>query len=109
MPFLEDVRHHIERIGPYGSLLVLALPIAIIEPLKLVSVFVFGGGHWITGTAVLVCAYALSLFVVERLFNIVKPKLLELPWFAAIWSRFVAVRRWAWIRLRTSLMPVAGS
>ena len=37
-------------------------------------------------------AYAGSLFVTERLFRVLKPKLLTLPWFARIWSWFVTAR-----------------
>jgi hypothetical protein len=70
----------------------LAVPLAIVEPLKLVALFVVGDGHFITGVFVLLCAYAVSLFVTERLFMIVKPKLFTLPWFAKIWSWFVAIR-----------------
>src|ERR1700730_14993452 len=84
--------HSPDRLGPYQSLLVLAVPLAIVEPLKLVALFVVGDGHFITGVFVLVCAYAGSLFVTERLFNIVKPKLLTLPCFAKIWNWFVAIR-----------------
>ena len=65
---------------------------AIIEPLKLVAVVIAGSGHWITGTIAIGCAYALSLLVIERLFLIVKPKLLTLPWFAACWNWFVGAR-----------------
>jgi hypothetical protein len=34
--------------------------------------------------------------LIERLFKLVKPKLLTLPWFARLWSRFVMVRRKFW-------------
>jgi len=30
--------------------------------------------------------------LVERLFKLVKPKLLTLPWFARLWNWFVALR-----------------
>lgn len=86
------IRRAIEDLGPYASLCLLAVPLAIVEPLKLAAVVIAGSGHWITGTLAIVCAYALSLLVVERLFLIVKPKLLTLPWFAACWNRFVAAR-----------------
>jgi hypothetical protein len=45
---------------------------------------------------VMVFAYGVSLFVTHRLFAVVKPKLLALPWFARAWTRFVAVRDKAW-------------
>src|SRR3979409_2417696 len=78
-------RRYIERLGPYPSLFLLAVPLAIIEPLKLVAVVIFGSGHWLTGTLVMLGSYALGLFFVERLFKLVKRKLLTLPWFARAW------------------------
>jgi hypothetical protein len=64
----------------------------MIEPLKFVAVAIAGEGHWITGTAMIVVAYAGSLFVVERLFRIVKPKLMTLSWFAKLWAKVLIAR-----------------
>jgi hypothetical protein len=86
------VRAAIERLPPYPSLLVLAVPLAVVEPLKLGALLILGDGHLMTGTAAIVCAYAVSLFVTERVFVVVKPKLLELSWFAILWKWFVAAR-----------------
>jgi hypothetical protein len=86
------LRRIIEGLGPYQSLVLLAIPTALVEPLKLVAVAVAGDGHWITGTVMIVAAYAASFLVVERLFRIVKPKLLMLPWFARLWAWFIVVR-----------------
>ena len=86
------IRHWVQGLGPYASLAVVAVPLAIVEPLKLVAAVVAGSGHWLTGTITIGCAYLVSLFFVERLFVIAKPKLLTLPWFAAGWNWFVAVR-----------------
>ena len=41
----------LNRLGPYQSLLILAVPLAIVEPLKLVALFVVGGGHFIAGSS----------------------------------------------------------
>lgn len=87
-----SIRKSIERLGPYPSLFLLAVPAVTVEPLKLVAIAVAGKGHWIGGTAMIVACYAVSLLVVERLFLIVKPKLLTIPWFARIWRRFTWVR-----------------
>jgi hypothetical protein len=76
--------------GPYQSLLL--IPTSLVEPLKLIAVAVAGEGHWITRTVMIVVAYAASLLLVERLFMIVKPKLLTLPWFARLWDWLVALR-----------------
>jgi hypothetical protein len=86
------VHRFLNRLGPYQSLLILAIPLAIVEPLKLVALFVFGEGHFVTGVLVMICAYAGSLFITERLFVVLKPKLLALQWFAFAWRWFVTVR-----------------
>ncbi|SHI08344.1 hypothetical protein SAMN05443248_8034 [Bradyrhizobium erythrophlei] len=77
---------------PISPLALLLVPTGLVEPLKLVAVAVAGDGHWITGTVMIGAAYAASLLLVDRLFVMVKPKLLTLPWFARLWRWFVAVR-----------------
>jgi hypothetical protein len=86
-------RRAVDRLGPYQSLALLAIPLSIVEPLKLAAVAVAGHGHWLTGTGMILVAYTASIFLVERLFVMVKPKLLKLDWFAKTWIRFVALRR----------------
>ena len=101
-----SILRFLNRLGPYQSLLILAVPLAIVEPLKLVALFVAGGGHYIAGLLVMICAYGGSLFITERLLIVLKPKLLTLTWFAVAWQWFVTVRdklvywlRQAWKRL----------
>nr|WP_246709468.1 hypothetical protein [Bradyrhizobium sp. 6(2017)] len=109
------LRRTIEGLRPYPSLLLLAVPTATVEPLKLAAVAVAGKGHWIAGTAMIVACYAFSLLVVEQLFVIVKPKLLMIPWFAKLWEGFVFVRTRVWRILKTSIglrsdrRPIASS
>jgi hypothetical protein len=100
MRLLRLPRRQIERLGPYPSLLLVAVPLAVVEPLKVAIIFFAGSGHWITGTIAMICAYAVSLFVTHRLFRIVRPKLLRLPWFAAFWTWLTTTRRqvFAWLR-----------
>ncbi len=93
--FLPRLRRSVERLGPYQSLVLLLIPTGVVEPLKLVAVALAGEGHWVTGTVMIVIAYAASILLVERLFKIVKPKLLTLPWFAWLWARFIVFRGWA--------------
>jgi hypothetical protein len=95
----------VRSLGPYQSLTLLLVPIGIVEPLKLVAVVVAGEGHWLAGTAMVAGAYAVSILVIERLFRLVKPKLLTLDWFARLWTRFVGLRH----RLARWLIPSPAS
>jgi hypothetical protein len=101
------LRHWIERLGPYQSLLLLTIPASIVEPLKLAAVAIAGSGRWITGTITILCAYAASLFCIERLFRMVKPKLLTLPWFTRVWNWLLVLRRRTleWSRRLISARP----
>jgi hypothetical protein len=92
MHYLRDIRRRIERLGPYPSLFLLVVPLAVVEPLKLVTLYVADKGHWKIGLCALLCAYAISLLLTHGLFKVVKPKLLTLPWFATIWTWFAATR-----------------
>jgi hypothetical protein len=78
------------------------VPLLLAEPLKLVALVLAGKGHWISGTGILIAAYAVSLLFVERLFKVLKPKLLTLNWFAKSWTWATAIREgaWAWLRWR---------
>ena len=92
MTFLAKWRRRIQQISPYLSLMVLLVPLLLVEPLKIAALFVAGKGHWITGTGILVGAYIVSLFFVERLFRVVKRKLLTLPWLAKLWRWYETAR-----------------
>jgi hypothetical protein len=78
MTFLARTRRRLQKMTPYLSLVLLLVPLLLVEPLKLVAVFVAGEGHWLTGTGMLIGAYTASLLFVERLFRVVKPKLMTL-------------------------------
>jgi hypothetical protein len=107
MWFPQRLRRSIERLGPYPSLVLVAVPLAIVEPLKLAIIFVAGSGHWVTGSIAMVCVYALDILVVERLFRIAKPKLLLIPWFAMIWEWFAATwdKGRGWLRAAARYLP----
>jgi hypothetical protein len=79
-------RRQIQRLGPYQALILVLIPGMLVEPLKIVAVWVAGEGHWLTGTAMIVAAYAASLLAIERLFRVTKPKLMTLNRFPRLWT-----------------------
>ena len=102
---LQILRVGIENLGPYPSLILLLVPVLIVEPLKIVALAIIDAGRPGLGIVVLLVAQGLSLLVVERLFEVVKPKVLTLRWFAVSWAWFTSLRdrllawyrsTWAW-------------
>ena len=91
-------RRRVQQLGPYQSLLLLLVPLGMIEPLKIVAVVVAGKGHWLSGAVTIAAAYGMSLLITERLFRLVKPKLMMLDWFAAIWVKASSLWSILWNR-----------
>jgi hypothetical protein len=89
---MQLARRWLEARGPYQSLAILAVPLMIVEPAKLAALAIFGEGHWLVGALVMLTAYALSICVIERIFRIVKPKLMTLGWFAKVWAWLTSAR-----------------
>jgi hypothetical protein len=86
------LRAILESLTPYQALVLLAVPFLILEPLKILALVVIAGGHVVTGTALLVGLHGLSLLSTERLFSVVKPKLLTIRWFNHLWGFIVLIR-----------------
>jgi hypothetical protein len=86
-------RQYVKTLGPYTCLLLLAVPTAVVEPLKVVGFFTIGTGHPFTGLAIMTCAYLVSAIVLSRLFNLVHPRLLTLSWFKTGWRWYVRKRQ----------------
>jgi len=92
-------RRKLQRLGPYQSLALLCVPLLIVEPLKIAGVAFAGFGHWTGGACMIIGAYALGLLVLDRLFRVVKSKLLTMRWFALIATAWegLRVRAGAWL------------
>ena len=102
MTALAGLRRQIQKLSPYQSLVLIFLPFLLVEPMKLVALVVAGKGHWLTGTGMIIGAYAVSLLLLERMFRVVKPKLLLIRWFAAGWSWMVKLKARYFRRVRTA-------
>lgn len=72
----------IAGLGPYPSLVLVLVPLALLEPAKPVGAWLFATGRPVAGAAVIGGAELVKITLVERLFHIAKPKLLTIGWFA---------------------------
>lgn len=100
LPVFERLADALRRVPPYPALALFLVPFAILEPLKLVTLWWAATGHVVSGTVGLLIAHGLTVLIPERLFSVLKPTLLTLPWFAALWTRITTTRDriLAWVR-----------
>jgi hypothetical protein len=90
---LQQFKKWLRTLTPYQSLFVVSLPLLIIEPLKIFALIFAGRGHWLAGATIMIGMYGVSIFLVDRLFHVVKPQLLRLKWFATLWQKWIAFRK----------------
>jgi hypothetical protein len=102
MTLVALARRKIQQFGPYKSLALLFVPLLIVEPLKFAGLAFAGLGHWVGGACMIIGAYAAGFLFVDRLFRVVKSKLLTMKWFAALAATWNGVRSRAgdWIDFR---------
>jgi hypothetical protein len=89
---VQRVEAAVARLPAYGLLTLFLVPLAIIEPLKIYGLFLFGQGRILSGIMVFVVAKVVGLGLAERLFAIGRDKLLSIPWFAICHRWLLAVR-----------------
>lgn len=90
----------IAGLPPYGALVALGIPTAILVPAKLFGVYLLALGHVISAITVLGMAKLASTALIARIFILTKPALMQIGWFQRTYELFVPWQQalFAWIR-----------
>ena len=71
----------IEHLPPAATLLVFLVPVILLLPVKFVGLWMLAHGSWLGAMATLGFAKVVSMGVTAFIFDVTRPKLLQLPWF----------------------------
>jgi hypothetical protein len=85
----------IERLPPAATVAVFLLPMSLVLPLKLAGVWLLSRGVWLGALAVLIVAKVVSVGLTAFIFQVTRPKLLQLAWFRWIYERVMTGLAWA--------------
>jgi len=85
----------VERLPPYPTLLVFLVPILLLLPLKFVGLWLLAHHHWIGALALMGLAKLIGLGITAFIFDLTRPKLLQLPWFRWLYERVLLWLAWA--------------
>lgn len=80
------IEQHIAALPPYWAFLAFILPSAIFIPAKLLGVHAIAAGHWLVGGAIFLIAKIAGLALFSRIFNLTRPALMQLAWFARFYA-----------------------
>jgi len=108
LPVLRHLEAAIARLPPWAALAALVLPLLVFVPAKLVAVWLIGSGRPGRGVVALLAAKMIGTAVIARIFALTRPALLQLPWFAALYARWITWKEVWLARVRASWAWRAG-
>lgn len=80
------VETHIAGLPPRWALLTFLLPSLILIPAKLIGLHALASGHWLLGSTIFIAAKLLGMALFSRIFNLTRPALMQLGWFARLYA-----------------------
>jgi hypothetical protein len=92
MRFVHAVESRIAALPPRWAFFTFLLPSLILIPAKLIGLHAIASGHWLLGSAVFVLAKLLGMAFFSRIFNLTRPALMQLVWFARLYAAVMHYR-----------------
>ncbi len=84
--FVHAVEKHIATLPPRWALFAFLLPTVTLIPAKLIGLHAIATGHWLIGSGVFLLAKLLGMALFSRIFNLTRPALMQLKWFARFYA-----------------------
>jgi len=91
----ERIAAWIEHLPPTATLVVFIVPVVLLLPLKFLGLWMLAHGYWLGAVGVLALAKMVSLGVTAFIFDLTRPKLLQLAWFRWLYERVMVWLVWA--------------
>lgn len=85
----------IGKLPPAATLVVFALPGVLLFPFKLLGLWLLAQGHWLSAIVLFTLAKLVGLGFAAFVFDVTRPKLLEIAWFRVVYDHVIAWRDWA--------------
>jgi hypothetical protein len=92
----------VDTLSPAMTLIVFAVPIITLFPLKLVGLWLLANEYWAGAVGTILFAKFLGVGVTAFVFDVTKPKLLQMGWFRKLYDIISNLRR----RARVLVEPV---
>ena len=90
--FKQWLADRIDTLSPAMTLIVFIVPVIPLFPLKLVGFWLLMHEYWLSAVLTIVFAKFLGLGVAAFIFDVTRPKLLEMAWFEKLYDFVIALR-----------------
>src|SRR5258705_1634287 len=84
--FKQWLADRIDTLSPAMTLVVFIVPVIPLFPLKLVGLWLLANEYWVSAIATIVFAKFLGVGVAAFIFDVTRPKLLEMVWFKKLYD-----------------------
>jgi hypothetical protein len=90
--FKQWLAERVDALSPAMTLIVFAVPVIPLFPLKLVGLWLLAHEYWLTAVSVLVFAKFAGVGITAFIFDVTREKLLEMQWFETVYEFILTIR-----------------
>jgi hypothetical protein len=90
LPIWARMESVVRGLPPWAAVLVFFSPMLLLLPVKLLGLFLLAEGHAKSALLLLLGAKVTGTAILARLFQLVEPALMRIPWFARWYPRWKA-------------------
>ena len=90
--FKQWLADRVDSLSPAMTLIVFIVPVIPLFPLKLVGFWLLTHEYWMSAIATILFAKLLGVGVAAFVFDVTRPKLLEMSWFETLYEFVMALR-----------------
>ena len=90
--FKQWLTERVDTLSPAMTLIVFIVPVVPLFPLKMVGVWLLMHEYWLSAVTTILFAKMLGVGVTAFIFDVTRPKLLEMAWFERLYEWVLALR-----------------
>jgi hypothetical protein len=90
--FKQWLAERIDTLSPAMTLIVFIVPVIPLFPLKLVGLWLLANEYWASAIIIIIFAKFVGVGVTAFIFDVTRPKLLEMEWFEKLYEFILALR-----------------
>jgi hypothetical protein len=90
--FKSWLAERVDTLSPAMTLIVFVVPVVPLFPLKMFGLWLLANEYWLSAVLILVFAKFLGVGVAAFIFDVTRPKLLQMAWFQKLYDWVMALR-----------------
>ncbi|MFY9958174.1 hypothetical protein [Bradyrhizobium sp.] len=90
--FKQWLADRVDSLSPVMTLIVFIVPVIPLFPLKLVGFWLLAHEYWLSAALTIIFAKFLGVGVAAFVFDVTRPKLLEMQWFERLYDFVIELR-----------------